>query len=98
MQKLIDANEFRKALDMRGRMFMPGEKEDLTDAVPYFAERTVFETLDEQPTVDAAMVVHGRWERSEPGYRICSHCKADVSILSGHRSYCPNCGAKMDGV
>ena len=49
------------------------------------------------PTVDAVEVVHGRWIQSEPGYRLCSHCMADVAIYSGHRNYCPNCGAKMDG-
>lgn len=52
--------------------------------------------VDALPRVDAKEVVHGRWEKSEPGYRICSHCKADVAIFSDHRNYCPNCGAKMD--
>ena len=49
------------------------------------------------PTVEAVEVVHGHWIQSEPGYKICSHCSADVAIFSGHRNYCPNCGAKMDG-
>ena len=53
--------------------------------------------IDDAPTVDAVEVVHGRWIQSEPGYRLCSHCMADVAIYSGHRNYCPNCGAKMDG-
>jgi len=53
--------------------------------------------IDKAPTVDAVEVVHGRWEKSEPGYSICSHCKADVAIFSGHKNYCPCCGAKMDG-
>ena len=38
----------------------------------------------------------GRWIESEPGYRLCSHCMADVAIYSGHTNYCPNCGAKME--
>ena len=56
------------------------------------------ECIKNFPTVDAVEVVHGRWIQSEPGYRLCSHCMADVAIYSGHRNYCPNCGAKMDGV
>ena len=40
---------------------------------------------------------HSFWVESAKGYKICHHCKADVAIFSGHRSYCPNCGAKMDG-
>ena len=46
---------------------------------------------------DAVEVVHGRWIQSEPGYRLCSHCMADVAIYSGHTNYCPNCGADMRG-
>ena len=57
----------------------------------------VVEFLEDCPIVDAVEVVHGRWIQSEPGYRLCSHCMADVAIYSGHRNYCPNCGAKMDG-
>lgn len=49
------------------------------------------------PTVNAALVVHGAWVQSVPGYKICSRCMADVAIYSGHRNYCPNCGARMDG-
>ena len=57
----------------------------------------IIDEIDNAPDVDAVEVVHGRWIESEPGYRLCSHCLADVAIYSGHRNYCPNCGAKMDG-
>lgn len=52
---------------------------------------------------DVAPVVHGRWEHGyycyEPATQ-CSVCK--VCLAKGHRAekqftYCPNCGAKMDG-
>ena len=49
------------------------------------------------PTADAVEVVHSWWEKSAEGYKVCHHCKADVAIFSGHKNYCPNCGAKMDG-
>ena len=62
-----------------------------------FMRERVLEIVKSAPTVDAVEVVHGRWIQSEPGYRLCSHCMADVAIYSGHTNYCPNCGAKMDG-
>lgn len=48
-------------------------------------------------SVDAAPVVHARWElvdEAEPQRYGCSKC----SCLSwyGTYRYCPNCGAKMD--
>ena len=51
---------------------------------------------------DAVPVVHGRWEVCKTnGFLYCSECK-DVFIdadwlQDGKWSYCPNCGAKMDG-
>lgn len=57
----------------------------------------LIDALRAAPAVDAVEVVHSWWEKSTEGYRICHHCKADVAIFSGHKNYCPNCGAKMDG-
>ena len=67
--------------------------------------------IDDVPTADVAEVKHGEWVRSgrcdHVPYRIknpekwvtyrCSVC----GYRNGRRSndhYCPNCGAKMDGV
>ena len=56
--------------------------------------------LEEEPTVDAVEVVHGRWEKAEyHGFLRCDQCK-DVYIneewLEGGKwNYCHNCGAKM---
>ena len=57
-----------------------------------------------QPAADVAPVVHGRWEYDLPtintyGQLRCSICNwwtLDPSVDSSY-SYCPNCGAKMDG-
>lgn len=54
--------------------------------------------------VDVAPVIHGRWEQSErlyAPYARCSVCQ-DIYIdrnwlTDGKWSFCPNCGAKMDG-
>ena len=56
------------------------------------------------PAADVAPVVHGRWEYNPPtintyGQLRCSICNwwtLDPSVDSSY-SYCPNCGAKMDG-
>lgn len=61
------------------------------------------------PVADVAPVVHGRWiEQEDPMldvYYTCSACKEDFYIeTTGYTekdlflyTYCPNCGAKMDG-
>lgn len=57
---------------------------------------------DEPPTAPVALVVHGRWEKSDKfhGYVCCSICNnAYVSpdwLIGGKWGYCPSCGAKMD--
>lgn len=59
------------------------------------------------PAADVAPVIHGRWVWSEDKYAyICSACDCEYDYrgtygLFDHgfwaASYCPNCGAKMDG-
>ena len=51
------------------------------------------------PAVDAAPLVHGRWQswHTSIGYiEQCSECGAGYDGVT-EWSYCPNCGAKMDG-
>lgn len=72
----------------------------------------VQEWLNEQPTVDAMEVVHGRWIMDEYKHQYCcSVCGTvqpydsiedyiDPDILYYDYwdcNYCPYCGAKMDG-
>lgn len=66
-----------------------------------------FGRLEDEPTVDAAPLVHGRWlpyeNEQDKGFHHCSVCNCQafncedgsevVEVLS---NYCPNCGAKMD--
>ena len=57
------------------------------------------------PAADVAPVVHGRWvEYPRAHYFKCSECRYTVPYrkavsINGRReySYCPNCGARMDG-
>ena len=53
-------------------------------------------------SIDAEPVKHGYWITHNKGnpfeiYGECSICGYSQSI-SDHLNYCPNCGAKMDGV
>ena len=54
--------------------------------------------IDVLPRVDAVEVVHGRWidAREYCGDYMCSNC--DALYGTNKFKYCPNCGAKMDGV
>ena len=83
-KRLIDANALCQSIVF-------AEFDTLADRI------FINEMLRSAPTVYAVEVVHGRWLQSEPGYRLCSHCLADVAIYSGHINYCPNCGADMRG-
>lgn len=68
---------------------------------------TAKQLIDEQPTVDAAPVVHGRWRVTDayPHNVYCSECYKTFAQThwavwedgSLPRGFCPNCGAKMDG-
>lgn len=60
--------------------------------------------IADTPAADVAPVVHGRWVKHTRihGFVYCSACK-DVYLdeewlRDGKWGYCPNCGAKMDGV
>lgn len=53
------------------------------------------------PAADVAQVVHARWKRVRSNW-YCTGCNKGYRITKGAPmassfSYCPNCGAKMDG-
>ena len=56
--------------------------------------------INSEPDANVAPVVHGRWEvvynsvGKQEGQ--CTHCGKNSGILITKKSYCPNCGAKMD--
>ena len=60
---------------------------------------TTVELLNELPSIDAVSVVHGRWIYGitlNHEWRRCSECLVSQDIF-GCFTYCPNCGARMDG-
>jgi len=57
--------------------------------------------IDEQPTIEAEPVKHGKWELKHIGvghYWECSVCHTNPCIyVTKDTKFCPNCGARMDG-
>ena len=55
--------------------------------------------IDRFPAADVAPVVHGRWTYDKKAQRqYCSVCKGFFyGAINSPMSYCPSCGAKMDG-
>ncbi len=51
------------------------------------------------PAADVAPVRHGRWGITKPAIEnaVCSCCGKHFQSYYEAYSYCPNCGAKMDG-
>ena len=49
------------------------------------------------PSADVAPVRHGKWTHKPDVYGVvyCSECNYELHANS--TSFCPNCGAKMDG-
>ena len=59
--------------------------------------------IEDAPAADVVPVVHGKWIESvsfNVGFWVCSNCKFVSEAIAAHKlyGYCPNCGARMDGV
>ena len=55
--------------------------------------------IEQMPTVEAVEVVHGRWiwgTSNHHEWMKCSECLVSQTP-TGVFTYCPNCGARMDG-
>ena len=62
----------------------------------WFKAPDIFAAVRDALAVEAEPVVHAHWIRVGWGYYKCSHCEAEVGVVSGHKNYCANCGAHMD--
>ena len=67
----------------------------------FYPEDKVFASaIINAPASDVAPVRHGEWEivvgSNGKEYMVCTCCRVSQD-LTGVFTYCPNCGAKMDG-
>lgn len=97
-KRLIDANKvinaMQKTLD---------ENQDLKGSVAYFAFESIISMLKQEPTVDAAPVVHGYWIYHADDLfpaestQECSVCHEHEYVTIYNENFCPNCGERMGG-
>ena len=61
-------------------------------------EKTIWDIVKNQPTIEAVPVVHGEWIKSDLLFEAdkCTICNSSIYNTSG-MNFCPNCGAKMGG-
>ena len=82
MKRLIDAYSAKEALEYA----LVGDSASMAERV-----------IDSQPTVDDVPVVRKPVVGSDgKEHMVCTGCRKQQD-LTGVFSYCPNCGAKMDG-
>ncbi len=101
-KRLIDANDAISKLEDEIFMCKPVSKDDgyldeyKKRVIPKLL-RNVIDWLQNQPTVDAVEVVHGRWLKHHSNRYECSCCKVHfITCRAKDWNYCPNCGARMD--
>ena len=103
MAEYIDKEAFNKSVEERYCKPCKAEGKDHNGCLCRAC--WVDDMLDEVEcfqTDDVAPVAHGRWLGWGKGgtptyenYGTCSVCGEDAEIYTGHRNYCPNCGAQM---
>ena len=81
------------------KAYWHGEHPDVGNPFPDGVEAIDIKDVDAIPAADVAPVVHGRWIYDKKAQRpYCSVCKGYFyGATNSPMSYCPNCGAKMDG-
>lgn len=100
--RLIDADALTEAIKARQKDFSDGGYDEWLSGQELGLDHAL-DCVDDAHTVDAAPVVHGRWEYKCSGrYSNFGHCTncghaANSRNADGREmKYCPNCGAKMD--
>lgn len=91
--RLIDANKLRKAVES-----LPNCYNGFSDT---YDKACIIGVIDEQPTIEAEPIKHGKWITNEYYYPICSVCGTNyeyeaLEVDPTVWNYCPCCGAKME--
>lgn len=61
-----------------------------------FLKEGVLDIIQKFPAADVAPVKHGEWKK-RGNEKKCSRCEFIYYSNNDEWSFCPNCGAKMDG-
>lgn len=105
--RLIDADALKK------KLYKPFNWNNSPEEMQEQSDFNYFDVMiDATPTIDAVLVVHGRWEKDREGNTICTCCHRNIPTVACTQvyeddeyswdeeifetNYCPNCGAKMD--
>ena len=101
--RLIDADALIKSAELfEVKAYARGSGRSIV----HFAKAWLSNEIAKAPTIEAEPVRHGRWIEQEDlhmdTYYDCSVCGESFCLIDGTPtdnlfSYCPNCGAKMDG-
>ena len=107
--RLIDADALREIVDFHVTSVSVCATVQQAIGQSDFKQRCL-EDIDNAPTVDAVPVRHGKWMKMTGmmppeyhGHYECSECQWHMKGLRNswtreeELTYCPNCGAKMDG-
>ena len=88
---------------MKTMRLIDAENTNLLDAIGRNAFRNrqdIIDLINNQPTVDAVPMVHGRWVHLGGDEWCCSVCGFVITTEGSWdkptKKYCENCGAKMD--
>lgn len=93
--RLIDADALKDGLrNLKVKGANPKYVQGMQDAIDgYFPQ-----IIDDEPTIEAKPIKHGRWYHDREGYARCSICNEhEPNEAAFFYTYCPNCGNIMDG-
>lgn len=102
--KLIDADELCKKINSSIKLALEWENEARENKDTHGVKCAIdtrrallamLSMVQEEPTIDAQPVKHGKWKRDASGELNCSNCMY-VPKWDDDK-FCANCGAKMDG-
>ena len=100
MGKYLDKELFLSSMGLAGDETKYGNRDSEHQQRSY-STWMAYEIMDsvEDSEVDAVPVVHGQWIHDINNLFGCSVCgERETMSARKPKNYCPNCGAKMDGV
>ena len=94
--RLINADSLKENLSEWLKQVDPTHPSDIPPMEDIIVSTIM--TVEEEPTVDAVPVRHGKWIRNDNGTYSCSECHSWIPNEQHYYArYCLFCGAKMDG-